>query len=264
MLRTAFILPAAEREPGYHHGSIADLKHQFPGKSAMREYAIGTTVGLEASLTPACIAEIETSGSEKLYLAGDRLFLQGEPAQSIYLLQSGRVKSVLADRAGNESLLRIHLPDSVLGLTALGSGKVRDASAIAIDPVRVVEIDSAKFEQMIRQGGDLAAGLVQLLIDRMCDFHHRVGEFYTLPVEYRLALALLAISRPDPSRHAEPVSLDIPLTHEELAQLIGSRRPTVSTILARFRQAGLIARNGRATRIDDRGGLERRVAEFEM
>lgn len=229
----------------------------------MREYAIGKTIGLEASLTTACIAEIEANGIEKLYLAGDRLFLQGEPAKSIYLLQSGRAKSVLADRAGNESLLRIHLPDSVLGLTALGSGKIRDATAIAIDPVRVVEIDSAKFEQMIRQGGDLAAGLVQLLIDRMCDFHHRVGEFYTLPVEYRLALALLAISRLDPS-HDDPISLDIPLTHEELAQLIGSRRPTVSTILARFSKAGLIARTGRATTITDRDGLERKVGEFEM
>jgi CRP-like cAMP-binding protein len=164
----------------------------------MREYAIGTTAGLEASLTPACIAEIEANGTAKTYFPEDRLYFQGEAAQSIYLLQSGRVKSVFADRAGNESLLRIHLPDSVLGLTALGSGKVRDATAMAIDPVGVVEIDSARFEKMIRQGGDLAAGLVQLLIDRMCDFHHRVGEFLALPVEYRLALALLAISRPDP------------------------------------------------------------------
>jgi CRP-like cAMP-binding protein len=236
----------------------------FPGKLAMREYAIGTTVGLEASLTPACIDEIKANGTAKMYLPEDRLYLQGEPAQSIYLLQSGRVKSVFADRTGNESLLRIHLPDSVLGMTALGSGKTRDASAIAIDPVRVVKINGAKFEQLIRQGGDLAAGLVQLLIDRMCDFHHRVGEFHTLPVEYRLALALLAISRPDPSRLAKPISLNIPLTHEELAQLIGSRRPTVSTILARFRKAGLISRTGRATTIGDRSGLERKVAEFEM
>jgi CRP-like cAMP-binding protein len=230
----------------------------------MREYAIGTTVGLNASLTPACIAEIEANGTAKSYPPEDRLFLQGEPAQSIYLLQTGRVKSVLADRGGNESLLRIHLPGSVLGLTALGSAKIRDATAMAIDPVRVVEIDSARFEKMIRQGGDLAEGLVQLLIDRMCDFHHRVGEFFALPVECRLALALLAITAPDPSHHAEPISQDIPLTHEELAQLIGSRRPTVSTILARFRQAGLIARSGRATRIDDRGGLERRIGEFGM
>jgi CRP-like cAMP-binding protein len=83
-------------------------------------------------------------------------------------------------------------------------------------------------------------------------------------VEYRLAVALLAISAPDPSLHADPTSQSIPLTHEELAQLIGSRRPTVSTILVRFRKEGLIARSGRGTRIDDRGGLERRVAEFEM
>jgi CRP-like cAMP-binding protein len=98
----------------------------------------------------------------------------------------------------------------------------------------------------------------------MCDFHHRVGEFFTLPVEYRLAVALLAISRPDPSRYADTISLNIPLTHEELAQLIGSRRPTVSTILARFRKAGLIDRTGHTTTICDRGGLERKVAEFEM
>jgi len=69
----------------------------------MREYAIGTTVGLKPSLTPACIAEIEANGTTKLYCPEDRHYLQGETAQSIYLLQTGRVKSVLTDRAGNES-----------------------------------------------------------------------------------------------------------------------------------------------------------------
>lgn len=230
----------------------------------MREYTIGTATELVASLTPACIAAIEATGIAKSFSPGQRIYRQGESAQAVYLLREGRVKSVFADRAGNESLLRIHLPDSMLGLTALGTGQRRDATAVALDPVRVFEIDHHRLDTMIRQGNELASALVKLLVDRMSDFHHRVGQFLAQPVDYRLAVALLAISRTDPSRPDNPVSLEIPLTHEELAQLIGSRRPTVSSALSRLRQSGLIEREARVIRIADRAGLEHLVAELEM
>ena len=229
----------------------------------MREYTIGTATELVASLTPACIAEIEAVGTVRSFAPGEPIYRQGESAHSVYLLQAGRVKSVFADRGGNESLLRIHLPDSMLGLTALGSGRIRDATAVALDPVRVTEIDAGTLESMIRQGNELAPALIKLLVDRMSDFHHRVGHFLAQSVDYRLAVALLAISRTDPARPDQPAWREIPLTHEELAQLIGSRRPTVSSVLSRFRQAGLIERQARTIRIADRGGLERLVAELE-
>jgi CRP-like cAMP-binding protein len=151
----------------------------------------------------------------------------------------------------------------MLGLTALGSGQTRDATALALDPVRAMEIDAGRLESMIRQGSELATALVKLLVDRMSDFHHRVGQFLAQSVDYRLAVALLAISRPDPSQPDNPTSLEIPLTHEELAQLIGSRRPTISSTLSRFRETGLVERQTRALRIADRAGLERLVAELE-
>jgi CRP-like cAMP-binding protein len=65
---------------------------------------------------------------------GDRLYHQAEPADHVHVLLSGIIKSTTVNSNGQETLLRIHLSGSVLGLTSLATDPVRDATAIALEP----------------------------------------------------------------------------------------------------------------------------------
>ena len=89
----------------------------------------------------------------------------------------------------------------------------------------------------------------------MRDFHFRVGDRQAQSVEQRLARVLLAVSRRDKAFENGGARPEIQLTHEELAQLVNSRRPTVTAILGRFAQAGYISKSGRRLFIDDVAGL---------
>lgn len=229
----------------------------------MREYSIGTQLDIGPGMTRECRDWIAAAGMEMTLRKGALIYRQGEPAETVYLLRSGQAKSVLTNASGNACLLRLHLPSSLLGLTALASTAIRDAEAVAITDVSLVSVPRARFQGLLRARPELAAYVIQLLVDRMSDFHHRVGDFFAQNVEQRLASALLSLSRPDPEHEASGGRRPVHLTHNELANLLNARRPTVTSILNRFLVHRLIAKEGRKIVVLDPDRLARLLPRHE-
>ncbi len=227
----------------------------------MREYSIGIAQGLGPNLPPKQINRLAEAGRKIRFEKNQIIYRQGEQAANTYLLTSGRVNTFLVNSKGQESLLRIHLPGSVLGLTALATRHVRDASAVAVEASEAVEITRKSFLALLRSDPGLGQHFIKLLLDRMSDFHYRVGELLSQTVEQRLSTALLALSQPDSSHGRKAGTEMVILTHEQLAHLLNTRRPTVSAILGRFTDAGLISRSGRGIAVTDREGLARLAAD---
>ncbi len=221
----------------------------------MREYSIGVPFGLEPVIPTDLIERISRAGQEKRFVKNDTIYRQGESADHIYLLHSGRVKTVLVTPNGQEALLRIHLPRNILGLTALATNPVRDGNAVALEAIETSEIARGDLYALMRTEHDLAEHLIRLLVSRMTDFHYRVGEMLTQPVEQRLARALVALSQPDPASSNGSVRNDITLTHEELANLLNTRRPTISAAINRLSESGLVRRSGRRLSVSNLEGL---------
>jgi len=227
----------------------------------MREYSIGISQGLDPVLPREQIERLTEAGRAIRFEKDTYLYHQSEQAEKVYLLVSGRVNTFLVSSRGQESLLRIHLPGSLLGLTTLASSPVRDASAIAVESCETVSMDRKTLRALQQSDPRLGGYLIQLLLDRMSDFHYRVGELLCQSVEQRLSKALLALSQPDTVGEEREETETIMLTHEQFAHLLNTRRPTVSAALSRFARAGLIARSGGGIVITDRGGLARLTAE---
>lgn len=227
----------------------------------MREYNLHIELSLESAFLPQQIERLARTGANRQLAAGEILYHQGNPANHIYLLRQGRVKTFMVNSGGQEALLRIHLSNSLLGLTALTSAQMRDASAIAIEASQLVAIRRDELVSLLKTDMEFGTCLIQLLLDRLSDFHMRVGEISTNRVEQRLARALLSISRPDTEIGARDNGGCVSLTHEELAQMINSRRQTVTAALSRFVQAGLITYKDRHLVITDRTGLKGMLPE---
>ena len=229
----------------------------------MREYSIGISRGLDPVLPDEQIDRLTAAGIALSLDKDAYLYHQGEPANKVYLLVSGRVNTFLVSSNGQESLLRIHLPGSLLGLTAMASRPVRDASAIAVEASETVSINAKTLSALQRTDPELGACLIQLLLDRMSDFHYRVGELLCQTVEQRLSRALLALSQKDCVGGETGETAEVTLTHEQFAHLLNTRRPTVSAALGRLARAGFIARNSGAIVITDRDGLARFAQEHK-
>src|ERR1019366_2880432 len=160
----------------------------------MREYAIGTNQDLRSALTPESMRKLAGRGVERKFERGDCLFHQGDCAESILLLLDGRVKMCLIGSSGQKTILRIHLRGSLIGLSALASLPIRDATAIALETVTIAELTRPQLQ--------------------------------AASVDQRLARVLLALGQRDPIAEATPT---ISLTHEDLSNMVGARRPTVTS-----------------------------------
>jgi CRP/FNR family transcriptional regulator len=129
-----------------------------------------------------------------------------------------------------------------------------------MDPAVVVAMSRTMFNDLIKSEPELGIHIIRLLTDRMSDFHHRVGDLMEQPVEQRLAQTLLVLSTPEPGVSPECAE-EIPLTHEELSQLVNARRPTVSSILGRFAEQGAVQKSGRKIKVSDISFLARLTKE---
>jgi CRP-like cAMP-binding protein len=208
----------------------------------MREYAIGMDQDLRSALTPENIRKLAARGIERKFERGDCLFHQGDCGESVFLLLDGRVKVCLIGCSGQKTILRIHLPGSLVGLSALVALPVRDATATALETVSIVELTRAEMQAVLLDDSALGLRVMRMLLDRLADLHSRLADLQAASVDQRLARVLLALGQRDPIAEAPPA---ISLTHEELSNMVGARRPTVTSILNRFAHDGLIEKCGR-------------------
>ena len=223
----------------------------------MREYALRLGIDLGSSLSPAETKLLASVGTHR-YVGSDTIILrQDDPADCVHCLISGTVKTFQTHASGDESVLRIHLPGSIIGLSCLTSRGHWDATSIALKPSHLLKLSKSSFLKLLEENSSLGIKLVRLLVDRLSDLHFRIGELQAQTVEQRLAYALLSLSRSDPSKDARHERAGISLTHEELGQLINTRRQTVTSSLRRFAAMGLIKRSVRSIDVISPEGLRK-------
>lgn len=217
----------------------------------MRESALRLGIELASTFSDEDVSAIRLIGHEDELQAGRVLATQDEPATHIHILLSGVVKTYQTNAAGQETVFRIHTSGSIIGLSTLTSSQRWDATSVAMQPCRTIVVASPAFVTLLETRPDLGLKLLHLLVDRLSDMHYRIGEFLHQTVEQRMAQLLLALSRPASKR----ASASVLLTHEELAQMIHSRRQTVTSTLSKFSRLGYVETAQRSLRILDREGL---------
>src|SRR5579863_9331010 len=223
----------------------------------MREYAIGTGQDLRAALTADNMRLLASRGVERKFERGDCLFHQGDCAESVLLLVEGRVKVCLIGASGQKTILRIHLPGSLIGMSVLAALPARDATATALETVTTVELTRADMQAVVLDDSALGLQIMRMLVDRLADLHSRLADLQAASVDQRLARVLLALGQRDPIGETTPA---ISLTHEDLSNMVGARRPTVTSALNRFVHNGLIEKCGRHIVVKDPVRLTRLLA----
>lgn len=228
----------------------------------MRELNFGDRADLASVLSQENIDQLCIGGERRSWERHEILYRQGDTATLVHVLLKGRVKSCAVGAEGNETIFRLHLPGSLLGLTALSERKLRDASAVAVESCETLALHRDQVKQILSADGELAVAVIGLLLDRIWHFQFRMRESHGNSLEARLAGALLELSREDEfSNHLVSQSASrITLTHEDLSHILGARRPTISKILGLLAKQGLIETAHRSIKVTDRPGL-RAVAD---
>jgi CRP/FNR family transcriptional regulator len=170
--------------------------------------------------------------SERRFTPRQVLFSAGDPPERVYLVLKGRVKIFQVAENGKEIILDVVGRGGVVGDMAVVEETGRLACAQAIDETVAVSISWEDFQHLMQQSPRLAFAMCELMARRLTSMQRTFMNIVSKPVSARLADFLL--------ENEEDGVVRIGLTHQELAQTIGTSRETVTALLSRFATLGAI------------------------
>jgi CRP/FNR family transcriptional regulator len=188
------------------------------------------------------------------------IFNEGQTPAGVFMLCQGQVKLSISSRDGKMFILRIAKPGEVLGLDAVVTGKPYELTAETMQPCRMNFVHGEDFLQFLKAHGDASLRAAQS-IGRECleayDVVRSIG--FSHSVSGRVAKFLLESASDGPTTNGV-VRAKLLLTHEEIAQLMGTCRETITRTLAEFRKSNIVELKNSILVIHNKPALERIVA----
>jgi CRP/FNR family transcriptional regulator, cyclic AMP receptor protein len=206
-------------------------------------------------LPPAVSQFLETITLSNHYPTGAVLFSEGEASRGIYVVERGRIKLSVCASDGRTLILRIVEAGEGLGVAAAIGCREYEATAEALEPCEVSFLRNSDLVRMMRAHGEFALWITQHLSH---DYNSTCREIRTLMLSGSASekLARLLVDQLDRRAEAKsPARMKLTLTHEEIGQMIGTSRETVTRLFAGFKKQKLIEQEG-ATLVANRLGLE--------
>ncbi len=182
--------------------------------------------------------------SERRYPQGTTIFSEGDPSDSVCILKKGLVKLIFLSPRGMQTILHILKPDEVLGELLLAQPQ-RPFTAVVLKDTEVTVIPRENFLGLLSSSPTIALNFVRVLSKRLMKVERELAEFAHTWSYHRLAKVLLQLSETHGAETSRGIRIDLRLTHEDLANLIGSTRETVTTQLNRFERMGILRRQDR-------------------
>jgi CRP/FNR family cyclic AMP-dependent transcriptional regulator len=215
---------------------------------------------LFCNLPTAAVQALAAITSSASYPKGATLFVEGQPPRGVFIVCSGRVKLSTSSADGRTLILRISEPGEVLGLPATITEKPYELTADVIEPTQANFISRPEFLNFLRDHGEAALRVAQQLGET---YHSAIAEMRTIGLSHsageKLARFLLDWSVNYPEEKGQ-VKIKLTLTHEEIAQMIGASRETVTRLLAEFKKRQLLQIIGSTLIIKNKAGLENLVS----
>ncbi len=160
---------------------------------------------------------------------------------------SGTIKVTKLLASGREILITILQTGSIWSDRAVLNGYWKDVFVEAMGVSEVVSVDSAAFERVVRSSPDSLAKFMLRITEQVSDALTLLDDFRGRDVASRLARVLVRFSKQYGVPTERGVRIELPVTHQDLANMIGTARETVSRNMARFRQQGFVMDGHAAT-----------------
>jgi CRP/FNR family transcriptional regulator, cyclic AMP receptor protein len=213
-------------------------------------------VSFFCDLPSKAMKDFDAVKSSSAYPGGAMLFLERQDPRGVFVICEGEVKLTISSSEGKTLILRVAKPGEILGLMAVISGKPYEVSAETLHPCQIAFVRREDFLRFMAQHPEASQAIVKQLSSNYrgaCEQLRTVG--LSVSAQGRLAKLLL-----DWSADADPTNLgtkiQVRLTHEEIAECIGSSRETVTRTFSEFKSKHLLTLKGSTLMISDRTGLE--------
>lgn len=216
-----------------------------------------------ARLTPEERGDLSAAGKSIEIPKGELVFRLGDPPTHVHVLESGRVKIFHRNASGKEVVLWFCVPGELFGLAELQQGISRQVAAQASEDSRVLSIERSAFDAFVQRHPHAALLLIDVLSQRLRGLGQLVQAVISDDVNQRVAQLLLRLGKRHGRQHEDGLLIEMRLTHQEMANMIGTSRQSVTSLLNALKQRGVLDVKQRYLRIRDEAYLLKMAAEGE-
>jgi len=217
--------------------------------------ALGKTP-LLSSLTPLEMKTLAARTVRKLFSAGELLFSEGEPCNGLNIIAQGKVRIFKTSMSGREQVLAVNVPSESVAELPVFDGGPFPASAVAIENAEIAFISRRDFQAYCLEHPEVALKVLQVVGSRLRRLVGIIEELSFTTIRQRLISALLKLAQSDGAKSARGIEFQLPTTHQELANQLGTVRELVSRNLMRPQAEGLLEVDARHIVVKDMDGLK--------
>jgi len=210
---------------------------------------------LLSSLSPEELRILAKRTVRKRFSVGELLFSEGEQSFGLYIIARGKVRIFKSSAGGREQVLAINVPgESVAELPIFDGGRY-PASAIAIEDTQIAYISSRDFHAYCIEHPEVAMKMLAVVGARLRRLVGIIEELSFTTIRQRLVATLVRLAEREGKTTPDGVEVQLPATHQELANQLGTVRELISRNLMRLQAEGLLDVNGRQIVVKNLKGL---------
>ena len=211
-------------------------------EAAVSPEEVGTSQKQVVTFDFRLLTKLSAGKTTQAYLSEEAVFSQGEAADAVFYIQSGKIKLTVVSKTGKEAVVAILPQASFFGEGCLAGQPLRMATASAVERSTIVRIEKRAMVALLHQEPEFAEQFLAYLLSRNIRMEADLVDHLFNSSEKRLARLLLLMA--NFGQESKPIPLIAKVSQETLAEMVGTTRSRVSFFMNRFRELGFIEYNG--------------------
>lgn len=207
------------------------------------------------------IVEINRLFEDRDVTGEQAIYFEGDPGERLYLVAIGKVKLLRHTGSGREVLLDILQGGEYFGSFAILSGRGYTETAVAQTDCCILQISSFNFEKILNHYPDVSLKVLQAVGQRLEESQEIIKQLSTYSVDQRIAAALIRLAKKMGEQKGDGMLIQLPFSRQDLAAMTGTTVETVSRVMSRFSEEGLVTTGRKWVEIKDLEGLEQITKE---
>lgn len=219
---------------------------------------LASVLGKTALLSGLSPSELQTLAARtvrKLFTSGELLFSEGEPCNGLHIIASGKIRIFKTSMNGREQVLAVNVPGESVAELPVFDGGPFPASAVAIENTEIAFISRRDFQAYCMEHPEVALKVLVVVGARLRRLVGIIEELSFTTIRQRLISALVKLAQSQGNKTERGIEFQLPSTHQELANQLGTVRELVSRNLMRLQAEGLLDVDARQIVVKDLKGL---------
>lgn len=176
---------------------------------------------------------------QRSYRRNQVIFMEEETGNYMYLVLTGKVKVAKSTSSGKETILAIHKTGDFFGEMSLLDGKTAPATVSAMEDSKIISVSGTDFHKYLMHNEKVLLQIIDVLCARLRQVWQKQS-LSSSKADARIRMGIYDLAQRHGVQDAHGTIIDLKITHQELAEMVGTSRETVTRVIARLREEGII------------------------